>query len=356
MKAFRLFYRFFGALIGFVVFFLILAVFYATLTDYGPQGSAVLKPAGKSQKEAIDKNTLNLVSWNIGYAGLGKEMDFFYEGGEQVRPLREEHVKYFMGIINFFAAQTDLDFILLQEVDLKARRSYGENQVNRLQGSLPGYESVFAQNYNVKFIPVPINNPMGGVVSGVQNFSRFRALTSERISFPGNFSWPKKLFMLDRCFIIQRFLVAGGKILVVINTHNSAFDDGTLREKQFKMLKQTALEEYQKGNYVIIGGDWNQNPTSFDLSAIQNGDMATVNELGNIAVDFMPEGWRWAYDPAIPTNRDVSTPYSRGVTLTSILDYFLVSPNIEIGEVKAFDLGFENADHNPVRITVKLSE
>ena len=49
---------------------------------------------------------------------------------------------------------------------------------------------------------------------------------------------------------------------------------------------------------------------------------------------FLPTGWKWIYDPAIPTNRDVSEAYKKGRTRTTIIDYFIVSPNLEVIENK----------------------
>ena len=312
-------------------------------------------PEGRASDVIINQQALTLLSWNIGYAGLGREMDFFYEGGLEVRPEKEENEKYLKGIKAFLKTQRGLDFILLQEVDKKARRSYGKNQVEILQSCLPGFESVFARNYDVNFVPVPVNNPMGGVISGLQSFSRFQALTTERVAFEGNFSWPKRLFMLDRCMIIQRFMADNEKIVVLINTHNSAFDDGELRENQFDLIRKVALQEYHKGSYVIVGGDWNRTPPSYDTAGFQNGDAAKIHKLGNVVEDFMPDAWTWAYDPAIPTNRDVNSFYQKGITSTSILDYFLLSPNIEFIEVNTTDLSFQHSDHNPVMIKVKLN-
>jgi len=68
----------------------------------------------------------------------------------------------------------------------------------------------------------------------------------------------------------------------------------------------------------------------------------------------MPGDWKWSYDPATPSFRTVNASYNPETTLTSVCDLFLTSPNIETVTVKCQDLGFENSDHNPVIIRVKL--
>jgi hypothetical protein len=71
---------------------------------------------------------LSMITWNIGYAGLGKEMDFFYEGGRQVRPSFELSEKYLEGIISYIGLNRSTDFFLFQEVDLRSKRSYNKDQ------------------------------------------------------------------------------------------------------------------------------------------------------------------------------------------------------------------------------------
>ena len=73
-----------------------------------------------------------------------------------------------------------------------------------------------------------------------------------------------------------------------------------------------------------------------------------------IEADFLPGDWQWVFDPSLPTNRDVDAPYERGKTKTTIIDFFVVSPNVEVIQVKTTDIGFEWADHQPVEMKFKL--
>jgi endonuclease/exonuclease/phosphatase family metal-dependent hydrolase len=356
MKIIRIFLKILGGLILLSIVFVIVASILATFSNYTPPAKEILIPVGTPATKQITENRIRLMSWNIGYAGLGRQMDFFYDGGNQVRPAHGYYNECFAGIETFLLKSGNIDFMLLQEVDKKARRSFKNNQVEKISSLFPDHQSVFAKNYDVLFVPVPVNNPMGKVVAGMMNLSKSEAVTNERISFPGNYSWPKSIFLLDRCFIIQRFVVNDENVLTLINTHNSAFDDGSLRKQQFDLLRETALEEFAKGHYVIIGGDWNQNPPGFNPEQIQNGDVPGKNDLPNVPDDFMPPGWKWAFDPSVPTNRDVSEPYKKGKTSATILDYFLISPNLQLLNVKTIDLAFKDSDHNPVVMDVRFGE
>ena len=97
-----------------------------------------------------------------------------------------------------------------------------------------------------------------------------------------------------------------GKELILINTHNEAFDPGDIRKAQMEYLKNFMISEYQNGNYVIAGGDWNQCPPQFnpDFPANQVNEEQMI-----ISADYLPSDWTWAYDNKNPSNRSVITAY-----------------------------------------------
>ncbi len=325
---------------------------YSSITEFNPDKIETLKPDEKGIDQIPANTEISLLTWNIGYAGLGAEMDFFYEGGKMVRPSESLNLKYFKGITDFISSNDTLDFILLQEVDFDSKRSYNANQSDALLHTLPDHNKILTFNYKSKYIPVPFSNPMGKVNSGLVTFSKYSAHEAKRFATPGNYSWRKRMFMLKRCFLLTRYLIDNDKEVVLLNIHNSAFEDATeLREVELEFLKEFVIEEYEIGNYVIVGGDWNQNPPGSNLNKIKD---YVSSEIWPIDENYLPDDWRWVYDPEIPTNRDVTEPFDKSTTTTTILDYFLVSPNIEILECKTVDMGFEFSDHQPVITKLEL--
>ncbi|MCP4722431.1 MAG: endonuclease/exonuclease/phosphatase family protein [Desulfobacteraceae bacterium] len=325
---------------------------YATLSDYKPAPTSLVFENQEAKKIAGQKQ-FNLMIWNIGYAGLSKDMDFFYDGGKQVRTDIKNVENNIAAIENFIEQQKDIDFFLFQEVDKNSKRSYFINEYSKISEIFPQFYSGFGKNYDVFFVPVPPANPLGSVLAGLQTLSRFEPASIVRHSFPGNYAWPQGLFMLDRCFLVSRYLLADTKKeLVMINTHNSAYDDGTLRSIQMLYLKSFLNGEYEKGNYVIVGGDWNQCPPGFKPDFSDNL-MDNKNRM-DIKGDYLSE-WNWAYDSKIPTNRRLVVPYDKNTTLTTVIDFFLLSPNIEMVKVLGIDLGFEHSDHHPVKLKIKLN-
>ena len=60
------------------------------------------------------------------------------------------------------------------------------------------------------------------------------------------------------------------------------------------------------------------------------------------------------FDSANPTNRDVDIPYKKGVTKTTVIDFFVVSPNVEVKSVVVIPMGFACSDHEPVMMRINL--
>jgi endonuclease/exonuclease/phosphatase family metal-dependent hydrolase len=331
-------------------------IVYAIVSDYKPDEEELI---ALSDKPSIldDSLTISLLTWNIGYAGLDKDMDFFYDGGTKVITPESKCMENILEIENFLLGNDTIDFIFLQEIDKDSKRSYHVDQYQRLTEKLAGYNPFFAKNYDVFFVPTPPSNPMGKVTSGIAAFSKFVPESSARYSLPGDFGFPTQLFYLDRCFMVNRYSIENGKELILINTHNEAFDEGgVIRKAQMERLREFFLKEYNGGNYVIAGGDWNQYPPDFKADFTANIEF--TGQIGNfflngIEPDYMP-GWEWVFDTSTPSFRTNITAYDPATTPTSVCDIFLISPNVESVYVKCHDLGFANSDHNPITMQVKL--
>ncbi len=311
---------------------------YGTITDFEPPQSE--KVLINAVRPVYPVSTTTLISWNIGYSGLGEESDFFYDGGNMVRMSDSIVGKNLDGILKTIEYFDDADIFLLQEVDTFSKRSHRLNQFQKIEQLLPEHNSSFTLNYNVNFVPLPLLDPMGQVKGGLASFSRFMVTDATRHQFPSSYAWPNSIYFLDRCFMVQR-MPYNDVELVVINTHNSAYDDGSLKAAEMDYMRDFLQEEEVKGNYVIVGGDWNQHAPG------------TGNR--EIEVDYL-EGWTWAYDTSYPTNRSLKSPYEKGVTETQVIDFFLCSPNVEVEEVKVVNLDFKYSDHQPVFLRVNLKQ
>jgi endonuclease/exonuclease/phosphatase family metal-dependent hydrolase len=330
---------------------LLTLILYATLTDYKPDKKTVVFKS--SAPTVIPAGAeLAFMIWNIGYCGLSADMDFFYDGGKQVRTSKKNVRRNIEKTTQFISEKQASDFILLQEVDRDSGRSYYFDEFNSISKLLKNFQACFAANYDVKFVPLPPTSPLGKVFSGLATFGKQVPKSCDRYSFPGNYGWPKGLFMLDRCFLVNRYAVSDGKELLVINTHNSAYDDGSLRKGQMDYLKAFLTDEYAKGNYIIVGGDWNQCAPRF-VPGVNLKNFDTVN-YSLIDKDYLPPDWTWFYDDKTPSNRRLQIPYDPEKSLITVIDYYLLSPNIQGVSKQTVNLDFQHSDHQPVLATMKL--
>lgn len=343
------------AILAVILFFLLVLagiIVYAIISDYKPKEKTVVFNSDKPDtlKDSLE---INLLTWNIGYCGLDRDMDFFYDGGTKVMTPRNKCLENLEAVKKFLTGNDSMDFILLQEVDLNSKRSYHLNEYDTISKRLMDYHPFFATNYKVFFVPLPPATPMGKVLSGIALFSRYQPSSSVRYAFPGQYGFPKQLFMLDRCFMVNRYPLKNGKELVLINTHNEAFDPGQIRKAQMAYLKDFLLSEYSRGNYIIAGGDWNMSPPDFKP---EFGKNQVNKDQMMMTSDYFPPEWKWSYDNRNPSNRSVIAAYDPETTTTTVIDIFLLSPNVKEISVNCINLNFENSDHNPVRLKVRLAE
>ncbi|MDI9439166.1 MAG: endonuclease/exonuclease/phosphatase family protein [Limnochordia bacterium] len=329
-------------------------ILYLTITEYRPQDVMPVQILGKQNRPVDLRDELTITTFNTGYAALERDADFFMDGGTMSRGLSKGRVEQNLAKITALLQSLDSDFYLLQEVDENATRSYGINQREQMAKALPDYVSSFAVNYQVGWVPIPVLQPMGRVLSGLQTLSRYTVHEATRFSLPSTASWPIRLGHLKRCLLESRIPVNGGRELVIAHVHLEAFDSGgSLRSEQLAFIEDYARAEVAKGNYVVLGGDWNHL-----LAANPQEVRARFSATWPSWLQLLPEGFlaefQWAYDEEVPSVRDLAAPYDPQHTFTCTIDGFLVSPNVEILEVYGHDLGFEFSDHNPVTLRFKL--
>ena len=320
-----------------------LFIIFLTVTFFVDYKSPKEQVLAKNNCKTLTIDTFDILSWNIGYAGLDASMDFFYEGGKQSRQSKEKTHENLQRICKFIKNNDSVNFILLQEVDINSRRTYNINQFEEIEKSLPSFSSYFTINHNVFFTPLPITNPTGKILSSLVFCTKNKVCELTHYAYPNTMKLPMRAFLYDRCFMVARYNLQNGKNLVIINTHNSAFGEGERRIAEMEFLKEFITAEYDKGNYVIVGGDWNQNPPLYDKESKQSQYFTVIK----IPTDFLPADWSW-FVGNIPTNRYLDMPYTKENSSTTTLDFFLASPNVECININVVDLKFANSDHNPV--------
>jgi len=194
-----------GLLVLIPLIYVIAVIALGQLTYYSPKQVELLSETDNPTN--ISDSTFTALIWNIGYGGLGEDMDFFFDDGKRVRPTPEMHKTYFSGVKEYLG-NSSADFILLQEVDQRSKRSYKTNELEQVKELLTSHKhSDFAYNYKVKHVPLKLTNPLGHVKSGLLSLSKETPMNSSRYQFPGSYGFPNRLFFLRRCFVQQTFSI-----------------------------------------------------------------------------------------------------------------------------------------------------
>jgi len=222
------------------------------------QTLAVTQESSRTAETGIE---YSVVSWNIGFGAYEEDYGFFMDGGTQFWAWSPERLQTNLQAIGQLLSEQNADFLLIQEVDTDATRSYHTDEYGLLQSILTksgAYSRAFAQNYDSPFLLYPLTQPHGASRSGIGTFSVCGIASAVRRSLPIE-TGLTKLLDLDRCCSVCRIPVAGGGELVLYNLHLSAYtSDGAIATEQLKMLLADMQSEYEAGNWCVAGGDFNK--------------------------------------------------------------------------------------------------
>ena len=341
-----------GRILLCVIIIILAVLLFYTVREYRP--AAIEKVEASSGSKTLRQgSTFTIASWNTGYAGLGKEEDFFMDGGTKVQPDSKEEVEKNLTGIAEQLKDLQADFYFLQEVDRDSKRSYRTDEFDFYEQAL-GMPGMYACNFRCDFVPYPLP-PIGKVEAGLVTMTDYQVSDAYRIALPESFKWPIKTCNLKRCMLETRIPVEGSdKELVLINFHLEAYDSGEGKVAQMKQLSEKLQEEYAKGNYVIAGGDFNQTFEGMDTYPIKDQENWTP---GIVGADDIPDGFCLFATDNVPTCRLLNAPYSGNYedSQVYVIDGFIVSDNLQVTMLQNVDTGFAYSDHQPVQMQVTMN-
>lgn len=330
-------------------------------------------------KKLKSGDTVSILTWNMGYGALGDNADFFMDGGTGVMTATPERMQVNVAGYEGAISSVNPDIIFIQEIDIHSKRSYNENQYTKIQGEYPiltaeqnkedsdfnGYVTTFAYNFKAKFVPYPFPETIGNVEGGISTMTKYELSDAERISLPCPYSWPIRTCNLKRCLLVNRTPVYDengndtGKEFVFVNLHLEAYDNGEGKIAQTAKLKEFMQAEYDKGNYVIAGGDFNQTFSNVDTSAYPiHNEIPDVWSPGSIDVNDIGSDFQCLMDSTNPTCRSLDKPYKdledKSDFQYYVIDGFIVSNNIKVNSINTYSAGFAASDHNPVGLNITI--
>ena len=295
-----------------IVILVILLLGFAILvfSEYFPEDTESLNIEGEKSKDLKIDETATIITYNLGYLSLDNTQDFFMDGGENVRPKNATTVTKNLAAVKSFIENQDADIFLFQEVDTNAKRSYNRFDVN----------------------------------------------SATRIALPSAYNWPVRAVMYKNCLLEQRVIIDGSdKELVVYNVHLDAYGKEEGKTEQLDILINKMKEEYDKGNYVIAGGDFNQTFPGVDTEKfpVVNTDNFVPTQMSE---DYLPEDFKFVTDLERPSSRLLNEVYSGSYDNTQlyIIDGYIVSENVDVESVETIENNFSYSDHHPVKLEVRL--
>ncbi len=335
-----------------------LYVLFLQITEYVPNEVEPLEIENPQTQVVPVNQSLSALTYNIGFAAYTPEFSFFFEGGKYSKALSQASAKAVLQQDAKLINQLDLDFLLLQEIDINTPRGANLNQRMLLQQQIKGaFSYTYAINHYVTFLAFPLLDMSGYVNSGLLTGAKYQINQAQRINLPAYGQWPERLVFEKPCLTLYRMPTANNRELILINAHLSAYDEGgKARKAQLLILNKILTDEYAKGNYVIVGGDWNHVYPQLDPEHFSKPyDIPLADYYYPFPTQiFQPEHYLFAGDTSLPTNRSVARDYVKNKTYTSVLDWFVISDNIVLEKTEVQNTEFAYSDHQPVLLRFKL--
>ena len=293
----------------------------------------------------IKANQIRLLTWNLGYGGEGAGADFFADGGRRLIPSNKSTVEQYTRGIRKTIESHAADIYLLQEAARPSTVNHNVDVLGAVASSLPCYSLSYSPKVAEVFLGIHIN-------VGQAILSHWAPLSSSRLALPGI---PGSHMLKQRYFLlVNRYAIAGSTHeLVIANTHLAVIDkNAKTRMAQLKTVSSFLESEYAKGNYVLVGGDWN---LQFEKLHLPHSTAAKyLTWVHPFPAWFPPKGFHRGYDPHVPTVRSLDRPYSAGKNFVTTGDGFVYSPNITMTRIRVIQDGFAYSDHQPVEASFTL--
>lgn len=306
---------------------------------------------------------LKVLSWNVQYMA-GKGYVFFYDlldnSGPDTRPSKDS-ISLTIKEVARVITRENPDIILLQEIDEGAARTDQEDQLKRLLGLInKDYQCHCSAFYwKASFIPDP--HVMGSVGMKLSTISKYKITEGIRHQLPlipQNFLVQQ--FYLKRAVLETKMPVEGGKDLLVMNTHLSAFAQGTnTMEQQVALVNKMLKKRSQQGNPWLLGGDFNLLPTGDayeSLPLYQKKYYKQKTEIASFFDDYqaVPNvtqtsgNKRSAWFTHFPNDPKVKAP-------DRTIDYVFFSKNVMINKTNVGQKDtWRISDHLPIMVDFKL--
>lgn len=322
-------------------------------TEYKPNEKEMLSYNSKGTRGLYTSREVSIVEWNIAEALASYDMDSYKEGGKMIESNSKNSVYENLLGISETLLSYDADIYIVNDIDMKAKRTMNINEVEYLSKKL-NLVPLFAYDKKVKYTPYPWPTE-GNTAKGNAMYSHLGLSSLERVALPyKNTSFPLNLIAEKNAALVAKIPLSNSDsslVLINANLQKTPLVTEESSDSSLDALLKLAYEEYNNGeNYVIIAASFNRKLC--ENSIINKTDIAIPSAFNT----DLEDGWELVYDDTTMTQRSLNDVYKNnenGVN-SYVTDGYIVSPNISVNEIKTIDEEFFYSAHNPIMIKAIL--
>lgn len=296
----------------------------ASLAMFGAAASAALsfacdpfhtdvadQPPRYFRREALvaapaPSGSLRVMNWNIKFGGA--RIDFFFDCFGNRVLMHESEVRANLDALAAAIRHFDPDVVLLQEVDLRSKRSAYVNELQYLLDRTELNYGVYASAWKADYVP---SDGLGAVDSGNAVMSRW-PLHDARVvalSLRTDQGAAERYFYYRRTMLVTQTDVPGGAPLSVVNVHTDAYGTDGTKLRHIQRFEQELDDLDAAGQRFVGGGDLNTLPPG--STKLQGFPDTVCTDESYIADDYTADvgildGLYASYEPVITTARYVA--------------------------------------------------
>ena len=307
---------------------------------------------------------IKILTWNAQIFAGGLNNQFFFDGGTDPWPSEKtirETTARFARIIK----QENPDIILFQEVDVNSTRTHHLNQFELIRSALPATYSAWSCTpyWKTKYL---LYKNLGRVDMQLCTFSKYRIVNATRYDLPRkkHANEITDAFLIKPAILDTEIATTDGHNLHVMNIHtNAAFDSDQTATIEQSQAAYNLLTNFKSDNArAIIGGDFNSLAKPDLIKYVYPASQYLYIGLKKSPVADLFRDFK-----AAPSMEDLTSPQKQKwfTYLTPrmpervadrTIDYFFMTPNIQIDETEVIKKGTRYlSDHYPVMVTIHLT-
>ena len=321
-------------------------------SEFRPPPVLKIEANGEAVSKLPLNQDINLISWNIQFAGSRKH-HFFYDGGQAVW-VPTEDVLETQEEIKKLLAREGTDIALIQEIDRFSDRTGQIDQLEAIRTYRGNLSWMVTPYHKAPYVPHPPHEPMGRVNLNLGIISKYKLLDGKRhqLALLNEPRW-RQYFNLKRALLESSIPLEDDKgVLKIAVTHLSAFShgDGTL-DKQVAQIKEWMASQPPDQPW-ILAGDFNLLPPKDHVPRLGD-DAKLYSDETNPIEEIIPE-FKTAFDELLSARNYTYLPFDAKEPDRKI-DYIFYGGPIEIKSAMVLRYASDISDHLPLKIQFQVN-